>query len=1124
MRTCTLYLCLLLAPCCAWAQGARGAITGIVRDSSGALVPRASVTVTEEQTGQAITVLTQSDGAYLAPQLLPGMYRVAVEMSGFKHVGIGGLKVDVGTTLNQDVTLELGAVSEKVEVTGHSSLVETASGTVGTTVEVNQVLEMPLVDRNVFNLINLVPGSFNLNGTVSLGGGRSAWPMVDGINDTRGGLAAQGIEMSPPVDSMQEFKVVVNSYGAEYGRSEGGMLNAVTKSGTNRFHGSLYEFLRNDLFDARGWGADVKPPLRRNNFGASIGGPVVRNRTFFFFNYDGLRQHQGEARTNNIGLPAWRSGDFSTATRDAGGRAAAVVIYDPETGTGTFTNPLATLPFANNVIPANRLDPVAVKALKYVPAPNRTPDNPFSQAGNWQENVVNTTTLDFYTSRVDHEWTNRTRSFVRYIITAPDSMLNGYSQGFGPSDPNGIDTLNRHQNLAINTTHLFSATHFMNLTVGFNRVWLHRTTGDCCTTNWGQTLGIANVQGSTFPRINIAGGTVPFTNLGGATNADRIFAETNKDVIANFTWIRGVHSFKYGGQATRFGGNEHTSNQPSGLWTINGQYTRGIQANGAAIANTGINMADFLLGRPSAVTINSKPTIGKRIQYAAGYFQDDWRVSPRLTLNLGIRYDVETPIWEVGGRMSNFDPYAPNPLAGTGDIPKGAIGVTTFPNRNGKSQYLVNWDKNNFAPRFGFAWRVFGDAKTVVRGGFGIFFGNPYDISVVQCCNMGFVQSFTASTPVPFRMRDGIPAGALNQVPDSALTPTFGDRGTPYATATMDFIQPDRTTPYSENFNLTIQHQWRSTLFELGYLGHLGRHMDFGNTNINLIPPQLLSQTSISQRLRRPWSIFQGDTAAVMMVAPAWGMSNFHGITFKSERRFANGMGWIVSYTFTRWIDNVPLQGNTFGDAGGIQNLQNLRGERSTSPDSTPHRLVLAPIVELPFGNGKRFLNRRGVLNAVFGGWQVAVLGTLQSGGPFGATVTNGPLNLLGDQSVGLLRPNLVSSELTVADKGQPAQGVRGLQWLNAAAFAAPAPFTFGNSSRTLPGVYGPGLVNFDSMAGKNFRFGERWRVQFRWEMFNTFNTPQFGLPNTALGGGSFGVITAAGSKRIMQAGLKVYW
>lgn len=1112
------------------AQVAMGAIAGTVRDSSGAVIPRAEVRVASEATGTGQIVLTQDNGSYVAPQLVPGYYRLTISAAGFKRLDVARLKVDVGSTLTHDGVLEIGQLSETITVDARANLVDTTSGQVGTTIQTSYVLEMPLSSRNVFTLVNLVPGAFYRGSDISLGGGRtrSAQILIDGVTSSRGGVAAQQVDLTPPVDSMQEFKVEVNAMGAENGRSSAGAVNAVTRTGTNTFQGSFYEFLRNDVFDAAGWNNDLKPQLRRNNFGATAGGPIRKNRTFFFYNYDGLREKTGASTTRSAGLPEWRRGDFSSATRDAGGRAALVPIYDPETGTGTFGNPRSNSPFPGNVIPPSRLDPVAVKAAAYLPPANRAPNNPFNNSGNWQENLLNRLTRDYHIGRVDHELANDTRAFVRYIVTLPERDRNAYSPAYGAADPSGVSTDTRRQNLVVSGTHLFSPVFFVNISTGFNRILIHRRSGDCCDTGYGRLLGLPNVPGEVFPRLNFGGGLAPVTEIGANGNANRLAAINNWDFAGRFSRVAGAHTLKFGIQHARFGGNELSRNQPSGVYGFNGRLTSGFTSTGTTIANTGLPFADFLLGRLNSVDATVAPGYGRRIHYYAGYFQDDWRVTNNLTLNLGIRYETETPMFEVAGRMSSFDPWVPNPIAGAGDIPAGALGIVLFPNRGGEGRYLWNWDLNNVAPRFGFAYRLKGSQTSVVRGGFGIFYGNPYDRELVQQLKAGFGNVYRARSPVPYRLKDGPPAEAFADIPESELTPAYGNRGTRFETSQIQFVERNRKTPYTINFNLTVQHQWHRLLIEVGYLGNLGRQIVFPNINVNHIPPELLPRTEIPERLRRPWTIFTSDQPQIQLLAPNWGMSNYHALTVKTERRFERGFSWIMAYTFSKWIDNcvfVGGDGATFGDDDQIQNIYDLRNERSLSTNSIPHRLVVSPIVDLPFGKGRRWLNRRGVFDAVFGGWQISTLGTLRSGAPFGVTVLNGPRDILGDQADGKnLRPDIVADPNAGVKRGAPAEGIRGISWFNAAAFRAPERFTHGNVSRTVPGVLGPGSVNFDSLVAKNVTFRERWRVQVRWETFNTFNTPEFELPNQSLGGGGFGFVTGAGSRRIMQMGLKLYW
>lgn len=1123
-------LLLSLAAVRAFGQVALGSIAGTVEDTSGAVVPGAQVKVANEATGFTLAVVTQANGGYLAPQLTPGDYRIVITAQGFKQSSIGPVKVDVGSTLTQNAVLEVGNVSETVKVEGTTTLVDTTSGQVGTTIQTSYVLEMPLSDRNVMSLVNLVPGAFSRGGEISLGGGRtrSAALMIDGVTSSRGGVAAQQVDLTPPVDSMQEFKVEMNAMGAENGRSSAGAVNGVTKSGTNKWNGSFYEFVRNNAFDAAGWNNDAKPPLRRNNFGATIGGPIRRNRTFFFYNYDAIRESTGASTTRSVGLPEWRTGNFATATRDAGGRAVSVPIYDPNSGTGDFGNPRANTPFPGNVIPTSRLDPVAVKTVPFLPQPNRAPNNPFNNAGNWQENRVNTFQRDYHIGKVDHEFNANTRAFLRYILSVPEKDRNAYSAGYGVVDPDGASNDTQRHNVVLNATKLFSPTFFLNATAGLNRVTIRRRAGDCCDTNYGNLLGLPRVPGEVFPRFNFGGGFAPVTEIGANGNANRFAAINTFDYSGRFTKIAGTHTFKFGAQHTRFQGNELSRNQPSGVWAFNGRLTQGFNAAGATIANTGLPFADFLLGRINSMDATVSPAYSRRSNYSAAYFQDDWRITSNLTFNLGLRWETETPMSENGGRMNSFDPYAPNPLAGTGDIPVGARGITLFPHRNGEGKYLWNQDFNNFGPRFGFAYRLRGSNTSVIRGGFGLFYGNPYDREIVQQLKAGVGNVYRARSPVPFTLRQGAPPEAFADVPESSLTSTWGHRGTAFETSSIQYLDRNRKTPYSMNFNLTIQHQWKDTLFEIGYLGNLGRQIIFPNININHIPAHLLSRTEIPERLRRPVTVLGSDQAQIQLLAPNWGLSNYHALTFRTERRFRNGFSWILAYTFQKWIDNVTFVGAddvTFGDDDQVQNIYDLRNERSTSTNSVPHRLVVSPIYDLPFGKGKRFLNRGGIVNAILGGWQLSTIMTARSGAPYGLLVLNGPRDILGDQADGKnLRPDLVGDPNANVSRGTPAAGIRGLQWFNPDAFRAPARFTYGNLARTVPGQLGPAWVNFDSLIAKNFTIAERWRAQFRWESFNTLNTPEFNLPNGSLGGGGFGLVTGAGSRRIMQLGLKIYW
>ena len=1128
----------LLLPTIAWGQGAGGTVNGTVSDATGAVIPGALIAIMNAETGVVTETETGINGVYTVPNMPPGEYNITASADGFKTVEVSGLRLNVASEITQAFALEIGAVTETVEVSAQQLQIQTTSGSVGGTVSTEQIQELPLPNRDIFNLVNLVPGAFRSesNGNISIGGGRtrSAGSFIDGVNNTRGGLGVQNVEMAPPVDSMQEFKVEVNSMGAEYGRSSAGVVQALTRSGTNNWNGSIYHFVRNDAFDAAGWNQDFKPKLRRNNGGVSIGGPIAKNQTFIFYNVDFYREKLGIVRTRSVGLPEARTGDFSRATRAAGGNAVPVVIYDPLTRqSGSFTRPRGSVPFANNIIPTDRLDPVSVKAISYLPMPNRTPNNILNQAGNWRESADRDRNRDYHTVRLDHNYSEKWRTFLRLILAEPDDTLTGYAAGYGVADPNGLAILNRRQNWGLNNTYTFSPNFFMTSVIGFNRVSVDRKSGDCCETNYADVLGIPGLErgGEVFPRMNIQGGRgAPMTQFGAAGNANRIAVFTNFDYEANFTRIMGNHTFKFGGKYTAYQGNEVSRPWPSGLWRPTGNFTGRWGASGGRNNNTGVTLADFMLGHIWNLDTRVAPGIGKRIKYYSGYFQDDWRATSRLTLNFGVRYETETPIYEVGGRMNGFCQFCSHPLAGQNGIPENAIGRVLFPNRDGTGKYLWQWDWNNIAPRFGFAYRLREDSSIVLRGGFGIFFGNPYDRNSIQPGRAGFDNIFRRRGGLSTYLRDGVPAGALDDIPESELHGGFGAVGTAFATSTIQFWDQARVLPYSQNFNVTLATRWKGIIWEFGGIGALARHQAINNLNINHIHPNDLAAANApgaNIESFRPWVAWNGTQDQIQLMSPNWGISNYFAGTFKSEKRYQNGLGWTIAYTHMQWIDNIRFIGDadTFGDNDNPQNIYDLGPERSSSVNRLPHRLVVAPIVELPFGRNRRWgQNWSKVLDAIAGGWQVSTVGTLRSGGYMGVTVDGGGA-LRGDLSAGIsLRPNVTGAAFKSSSQSEPAEGVIGFNWLNDAAFEEPERFTLGNAGRTLPGIRGPSRVNFDVMLAKNFRWGEDWRARFSWEAYDFSNTPAFNIPNTSLGSGTFGIVqnTLVNSRRIMQLGLRI--
>ena len=1128
----------VLIPVALWGQGDRGTINGTVTDETGAVIPGAKVEITNAKTGVVTTTETGINGVYYMPNMLFGEYNIAAESDGFKRAEVLGLRLNVGSEIQQSFALEIGAVTETVEVSAAQVQVQTTSGAVGSAVQIEQMMELPLAGRNIFNLVNLVPGAYrSRNGNISIGGGRtrSAGSYIDGINNTRGGLGVQNIEMVPPIDSMQEFKVEVNSMGAEYGRSSAGAVQAATRSGTNEYHGSLYHFVRNDVFDAIGWNQVSKPTLRRNQGGVSIGGPIKKNKTFFFVNSDLFLNPFTRDRIRSVGRPEFRTGDFSRAFQNRRGNPVLVPIHDPDTRkAGSFTRPRLSDPFPNQQIPAGRFDPVAVKALSYLPQPTPgwEPRNPANQSGNWVEQIPRNVTRTYNTIKINHNYTAKWSTFLRTIISK-NAVVDAYSDGYGVADPNAINNEQLRQNWGLNNTYMFSPTNFVAVLVGFNRVYIDRFSGDCCDTDYAELFGMPGFEkgGEAFPRFNF-NSRIPMTGIG-AGYAKRVAAFTNFDYEANFTRIHGDHTLKYGGKYTSFQGNELARPQPSGNWNSRGEYTRKWPERGGGDVNTGVGLADFLLGQVWNLDARVAAPIGKRIKYWSGYFQDDWRVTPRLTLNLGVRYETETPIYEVGGRMNGFCEFCPHPLAGQNGIPEGAIGKVLFPNRDGTGKYLWQWDKNNIAPRFGFAYRLKADSSMVLRGGFGIFFGNPYDRNSIQPGRAGFDNIFRRRNGLNSYLRDGLPAGALDDIPEEELNGGFGAIGTRFPTSTIQYWNEDRVLPYSQNFNLTLQTRWKNTLWEFGLLGALARHQAYNNININQIHPDDLAAanapgvTAAQKELFLPWTAWAGRADQIQLMSPNWGISNYYAATFKTERRMRNGIGWTISYTHTQWIDNIRFIGNadTFGTNYYPQSVYDLRNERASSASRLPHRVVSAPMYDLPFGHNRRWGKQwPKLLNAIAGGWQVSAINMMQSGGYIG-TIVQGGQNIKGDFSFGhVLRPNLTGAPFEHPTQSAPTPNFNGaIDWLNPDAFAVPDRFTLGDAARNLPGIRGPWLFDLDMLLAKNFYWGERWRAQFRAEVFSMTNTPHFALPNTSVGAGNFGLITGTyGGRRVMEFGMRI--
>jgi hypothetical protein len=1129
--------CFVLMPASLWAQTSLGIITGSVMDNTGAVIPGAKVQITLIDRGISASVVTQPDGVFVLPEREPGVYSIRVEQSGFRGYTATNLRLDVGGRLTHDVRLEIGLVSESVSVEAVTPLLETTRGAVGDVVENKRVLEMPLNGRQVFDLVSLTPGSIRMSSSqragdsadMTLAGGRtrSAAVYLDGVINSRTGIGATIAELSPPVDSIGEFRVDSNAPGAELGRSSAGFVNATTKSGTNDFHGAGYYFIRNDALDSRGWDADSKTKLRRHTPGGNLGGPITRNRTFFFYNYELLREDREALRTRSVGLEKWLRGDFSGLQRSVTQAGAlvgiAVPIYDPLTSNIRG----GTAQFPNNVMPASRLDPVALKVAAFIPKANRQPNNPITEAGNWQRNVPVEGRRQNHLVRIDHDLTASDKLMGRYTLFSPSNDHPLADPEWGFSDPDAANNPIRQQNALLAYTRLFSPTLILNATAGFFRFFQHNQ-GVGFGENIPEKLGLRGVSPDVFPRFNI-GGNPGINNIGATGSHNRRFAFTNFEYSGKLTKIAGSHTVRFGWDYRRYQGSEEGRQQASGVFTFNGQDTRGVTTAGAPIANTGAPMADFLLGYIHSVLVRASPTIGRRSYYTGGFVQDDWRVTQNLTLNLGIRYDYEAPFHEVADRMANFDPTVVNPAAGTNGIAPGQLGVSVFANRQGRKRNLVNPDRNNIGPRFGFAWKPAGRANTVVRGGFGVLFGGNYDGNVLQTGSQGFIRLGSANagnTSLPYRLRDGAPSDLLQIPEEKDLTHFFGTIGSAFPQSRIDYVDQNHRTPYAYDFNFGIQHQMGAHLLEGRYLGKVGHSLNIRDLNINQIHPNNLARTDLPRDMLRPFTQFPGASDIRLNQANFY-HSNYHAFAFKAEKRFSGGFAYIATYAFSKFIDNAPFVGEdnaSLGDSDWYQNIYDYRSERALSNNHVPHRVVLSPIYELPFGKGKRFASSAsGLVNKLISGWQISTIGTLQSGSPFGVTVLNGPRDFKGDNTTqAVLRADVVGDWSLGGRRGEAAIGQRGIQWFSPGAFAAPARFTLGNTSRAA--LLGPGQRNFDTSVSKMTKIGERYSLQFRWETFNSFNTAEFSNPIDQVFAPGFGTTSGGNSHREMQFALKLYF
>jgi len=1070
-------LSLMLAPSRVSAQtggGTFGTILGVVNDESGAVVPKVTVTATNEKTGVGRSAITNSEGSYQIPALLPGSYRVDAEAAGFKKYQQAGVILRVNESARVDIKLQVGEVTQTVEVQAEAPLLNTSTGTVGHVIENKAVVELPLNGRDFTQLTLLIPGAtpgnngggfFIIGGNnVSVTGNRSDSNnyTLDGVDNNENFFKFHAIK--PSIDAIDEFKIQTNITSAQFGAAAGANVNLATKSGSNEIHGTGFEFLRNNVLDSRNVFADHRPQFRYNDFGGTIGGPLTiphvtdgKDRTFWMFNYEGVRQRQESTSLGTIPTPAMLGGNLST---DVEGKPAPI-IYDPATAR-TVNGQTVRDPFPGNIIPSGRIDPVGKAYLDYFYAPLQ-PNR--SGAFNYINTLGSQLNTNQFTARVDHKFNSNTSIYGRFSydkLTAvePQSLATNIRQHY-----------NTFHNIGVTFTHLFSPTTIFDLRYGWNRYNVAFGDPDILVTPAMKEAGLTGIpdsfRGFDYP-INLD--TSGFTTVGNF--AFQNGPDSNNQVLPNLLLIRGKHSIAVGADI------KHEQIFHDGVFS-NWAFTNVPTADPQNVASTGQGLASILLGLPSTASrILGDPSLDASRWLTHFYVQDDIKLTNKLTLNLGLRYELSNWFHHNQGRLSGYDTE-------TGTYMWASTNPITNQPANAP-RTLVDPDRNNFAPRFGFAYLL--HSKTTVRGGYGIFY------------NANFTWETSSSRGNwPYSVSQS-KEGMNRDVADTPIENVFPD------TLDLATVPPDvqhsmsrhQRVGYMQQWNLNVQHELANgLLLEVGYVGSKGTKLSsFFNANVATPGPG-------DVKPRRPFQNVGGFSEDKSIAN-----SSYNGMTVKLEKRLSNNVNFLANYAFSRFIDLC----SNFG-CPSPQNSYNIRQDYGLSDLQNKHIFTFGYITNLPFGPGQRFGgNMKGVAAAILGGWQFDGITTYRTGRPFSVQLNFDNQND-GQRSFNQ-RPDVIRDPQPSGLNQTPAQ------WFDTSAFAVSAPYTYGNLGKNT--LIGPSLQTWDFGLFKNIRVTEKTRFQFRAELFNAFNNVNYSNPSATLGNSGFGQISStATEQRQIQFGLK---
>jgi len=1126
-------------------------ITGRITDPGGAVVPDATITVKASESGVSNTSQSNAEGYYTINALPPGKYNVSVTKSGFAPINETGLQLEVQQVARLDIMLQVGAVASSVDVSASATLLDSETATLGQVIASKQITELPLLGRNPYALAMLVPGvrpSIGVNNlpidqistvAFAINGQRAANNefLLDGAPNSSPAQNQPVINATP--DLVQEFKVETNNFSAEYGKSAGGVFNVVTRSGGNQFHGNLYEFFRNTQLNANDFfsnnAGNARAPFKYNQFGGTLGGPVYipkvyngRNKTFFFVSEEHVTFIQGVTFVGTEPTQTLLGGNFSN-DRNAAGQL--ITIYDPSTTTNV-NGVLTRTPFPGNIIPTNRINPVSLAIAKYFPVPTQ-PGAPYTGVNNYTRVDANRVGKNSVSYKVDQYFTESNRFFARYSADdTPDVRAGAYgSPSVDIASPSaGPQTFGR-RNSVVEDTQTISPTWLETVRFSFTRLSNQRPpfSNGFDITSLGLPASLeSQLSPHAFPEITITGYPSPSSSIsnivtGGVLGATDYIRANNSVSALQFTTTKnlGKQELKAGAEFRVIQLNTLQDGANTPVFSFAPTYTEGPNAT-AASSTAGAALATFLLGIPGGQAAPA-PSLAMTTKYGALFLQDNYKVTSRLTLNLGVRWEYETPKTDRFNQFDNFNYSAVPPITAPG---LGLHGALSFVGVNGLSRYQSSPDLNNFAPRFGFSYRL-GD-KTVIRGGGGIFFADNWGIGTGST-SFGSNGFFTTTTIVT-SLDGATPIVSLsNPFPNGLVAPTGNKLGPATLLGqAVDFYDRNNATPYSTSWHLSIQRDLgKNMMLEVGYTGSRGLKMPI-NVQLNELPD---SDLSLGNQLRtlvpNPFypQISNGTLASstvaqaqLLLPYPQFGQvtsdnadlanSSYHALEAKFEKRYSHGLTVLVSYTYSKDID-LGI-GSFSGDnisAGVIQDYNRLNGEYAPSALDQTHRFIGNTVYEIPFMKAQK-----GVTGRILGGWQMGLILSLYSGSPLGISEATSTTDAQG----GNQRPNWSGKSAALSNPTPQ-------EWFDTSQFSLAPQYTFGNVARTLGGLRSDGLKELDFTLSKIFAIHERLNLQFRAECFNLTNTPQFSPPATALGAAGFGAVSSQNNQpRIVQLALKL--